>query len=858
LYGQRNWLAPLEFERKSAPRSRTAQGPRAAAPFAGEAEGATPMKRTVEFQTLLLGSIAVACGEGDASRGPQVTNFAELAPASNQPYTIVGVHSNKCLEIAGGSGADLAAVQIATCNGSTRQTFTFESKGGGYYGIRNVNSGRCLDVEGASTSTGARIIQYTCGAGQNQQFLATDVSATVHQFVARHSGQALDVNARGTSDGTPLIQWTLNTGATNQHFRVNAAGSGGSGGAGGSGGSGAGGSGGSGAGGSGGSGGSSGSAGTGGTAPTGRFQMEDLNRGVVAVPASGGVYVGWRLFGYEPPTIGFNVYRNGTKVNSMPITSSTNLVDSGGSSSSEYHVRAVVNGVEQAPSETARPWSQGYLPIAMQVPPGGSTPEGSYSYTAGDASVGDVDGDGRHELFVKWDPSNQKDNSQSGYTGNVYIDAYTLSGTRLWRIDLGRNIRAGAHYTQFFVYDLDGDGKAELVCKTAPGTRDGTGQNVLLPGDSATADYRNSSGYVLSGPEYLTVFNGQTGAAMATVPFQIARGTVSAWGDNYGNRVDRFLGTIAFVESSGRPSVIMARGYYTRTTLTAWNWRNGQLTRIWTADSNNSTAYTGQGAHSLSVANVDADPEQEIIYGASTIDNNGTRKCSTGLGHGDALHVSDFLPSRPGLEVFMPHEAGNSVGASLRDANTCQVLWQMSGNGGVEGPGRGVMADVLPSNPGAEGWVNNAGLFAASSSGTQTANLTVVGARPSSANFLIWWDADLSRELLNGNAVGQYDGQGAPFSASGCTAINGTKSTPNLSGDLIGDWREEVIFRCGNDLRLYTTTTPANQRIYTLLHDPQYRVAITWQNVAYNQPPHPSFFVGTGMSAPPAPDIHVR
>ena len=182
----------------------------------------------------------------------------------------------------------------------------------------------------------------------------------------------------------------------------------------------------------------------------------------------------------------------------------------------------------------------------------------------------------------------------------------------------------------------------------------------------------------------------------------------------------------------------------------------------------------------------------------------------------------------------------------------------MSNNGGVEGPGRGVMAEILPGNPGAEAWVNSGGLWAASSKGKTTGELTVVGNKPSSANFLAWWDADLSRELLNSNSVTDYDGEGGGFTANGCSANNGTKSTPTLSGDLIGDWREEVVFRCGDTLRLYTTTSLSKDRIYTLMHDPQYRVAISWQNVAYNQPPHPSFHIGSGMAAPPIPDIHVK
>ncbi len=359
-------------------------------------------------------------------------------------------------------------------------------------------------------------------------------------------------------------------------------------------------------------------------------QMEYLNRGIVAVNEGGGtVYVGWRLLGTDTSTIAFNLYRStsggaAVKLNISPITTTTDYVDTGVNTalSNSYFVRPVIGGVEQSPSETftlgANAPAQQYLGIPLQIPAGVTTPDGvTCTYSANDCSVGDLDGDGQYEIIVKWDPSNSKDNAQSGYTGNVYLDAYEMDGTRLWRIDLGINIRAGAHYTQFMVYDLDGDGRAEVACKTAPDTKDGQGNYVLLLGDTLHADYRNSSGYILSGPEYLTIFNGMTGAAMATTNYLPARGNVSDWGDSYGNRVDRFLACVAYVDGV-RPSLVMCRGYYTRAVLVAWNWRDGQLTQVWTFDSNTpgNGAYAGQGNHNLSVGDVDGDGKDEIIYGA--------------------------------------------------------------------------------------------------------------------------------------------------------------------------------------------------------------------------------------------------
>ncbi|HEX8150042.1 MAG TPA: rhamnogalacturonan lyase, partial [Pyrinomonadaceae bacterium] len=400
-----------------------------------------------------------------------------------------------------------------------------------------------------------------------------------------------------------------------------------------------------------------------------QYLMENLGRGVVAIrQSSTDVYVGWRLSGTDPSAVAFNLYRStgggpAFQLNAAPISGSTNYVDTTAdlTQSNAYFVRPVVNGTERAPSASftlpANAAVQQYLNVPLQIPAGGTTPDGvAYTYSANDASVGDLDGDGEYEIILKWDPSNSKDNSQSGYTGNVYLDAYKLDGTRLWRIDLGRNIRAGAHYTQFMVYDLDGDGKAEIACKTADGTIDGVG----TPIGSASADYRNSSGYILSGPEYLTVFNGLTGAALATTGYDPPRGTVSSWGDSYGNRVDRFLAGIAYLDGK-RPSLVMARGYYTRAYVAAWNWRDGQLSKVWAFDtghagtSNANSAWRGQGSHSLTIGDVDGDGRDEITYGAAAIDDDGTGLYTTGLGHGDALHMSDLDPDRPGQEVYMVH-----------------------------------------------------------------------------------------------------------------------------------------------------------------------------------------------------------
>ena len=594
-----------------------------------------------------------------------------------------------------------------------------------------------------------------------------------------------------------------------------------------------------------------------------QYQMERLSRGVVAVRTSGSqVYVGWRLFGTDASGTAFNLYRSSNGgaaqlLNGTPMTGSTNFVDTSAptTQSNAYFVRPVLNGIEQAASASftlpANAPTQQYLNIPLQIPPGGTTPSGeSYTYTANDLSVGDLDGDGELEYVLKWDPTNAKDNSQSGYTGNVFLDAYELNGTRLWRIDLGRNIRAGAHYTQFMVYDFDGDGRAEVMCKTADATRSGTGQVI----GNANADFRNSSGYILTGPEFLTVFNGQTGAILATANYVPARGNVGDWGDTYGNRVDRFLAGVAYLDGQ-RPSAIFTRGYYTRSVIVAWDWRNGSLTQRWVFDSNSAgSQYAGQGNHNLSIADVDNDGRQEIIFGALTVNDNGSPMYVSGLGHGDALHVGDFDTSRAGLEIWDIHESSNQLGADLRSASNGARIFATPNNNGVEGPGRGVAADIWSGNAGAEYWGAGPNMtFLRNAAGAN------IGRNPGSANHLAWWDADTVRELVDGNHVDKYGtgGDTRLLTADGTTTNNGTKSNPALSGDIFGDWREEVIWRTSNNnaLRIYTTTNVASNRIYTLLHDPQYRVAVAWQNTAYNQPPHPGFFIGANMPTPPTPNI---
>ncbi len=616
-------------------------------------------------------------------------------------------------------------------------------------------------------------------------------------------------------------------------------------------------------------------------------QMETLGRGVIAIKSEPGkIFVSWRVLGTDPVGLAFNLYRSADgaipeKLNPAPLTGATHFIDAtfNPAAANTYSVRPLLAGAEPPPSARtvvatipANAPARPYFSIPLKTPAG---------YTPNDTSVGDLDGDGEYEIIVHL-TGRARDNSRAGITDEPIFHAYKLDGTLLWSINLGKNIREGAHYTQFLVYDFDGDGRAELICKTADGTVDGIGKVI---GD-AKADYRTQgddlvpsrdpsgsvttpdgkrmasrAGYVLAGPEFLTVFDGRTGAALATADYVPARGDVNAWGDAYGNRVDRFLAGVAYLDGV-RPSAVMCRGYYTRSVLAAWDWRDGKLTQRWVFDSDqhgpadNTNPYRGQGNHNLSVADVDGDGRDEIVYGAMCINADGTPRYSTKLGHGDALHVSDLDPTRPGREVFAIHEnPKHPYGIEFRDANTGALIWGKPG-GTAPAPdvGRGVAFDIDPRHPGNEVWSTLPGLNNARGEIISTK-------KPNSVNFAVWWDGDLLRELLNSNTVSKWDWLTETthllFTAEGCTSNNSTKSNPALSADLLGDWREEVILRTtdNQELRIFSTTIATAHRLTTLMHDPQYRLAIAWQNVGYNQPPHPGFFLGEGMKPAPRPNL---
>ena len=705
-------------------------------------------------------------------------------------------------------------------------------------------------------------------------------------------------------------------------------------------------------------------------------QLEKLNRGLIAVRTSEGVFLGWRMLvwevtGYTATGMSgtdYVVYKNGKKL--ALVTDSTNYLDKEGEAGDTYAVAALRDGMQEEPCEPVRVNEKAYYEIPMRKPEGGVTPAGQeYVYSANDMSVGDVDGDGEYEFFVKWDPSNAHDVSHRGYTGRCYIDCYKFDGRLLWRLDMGPNIRAGAHYTQFMVYDFDGDGKAEMSVKTAPGTcmtvfnGDGSvktrkyitipekdrnagitnednyvcsaagyaehmkrvfmewtdyeevksGQwpatleecfgmtpkyqyplseddaarlvdyflDVYAPSRSPKNKLREFEGFIYSGPEYLTMFGG-SGEELETLDFRHPRVDDGLrWGD-YAmkriepcNRVDRFLSGVAYLDGE-RPYLIICRGYYTRTTVVAYDFFERRHRVKFDVDSGfvpmrnpfNDNPHggvgadsvygilAGQGNHSLSAADVDDDGCQEIIYGAAVIDHDGSVLYSSWgelpdgtpakFGHGDSMHVAVMNPDRPGFQIFNVFEGAEAApfGWALRDAETGEVLF---GEYAETDLGRCMVGDVSPDVRGFSVWVKE--MY--DCKGNKLPD-KVLG-----TNQAIRFAADLSTQVIDGvdylhdcqTGVINDNTHGILLKPEGTLTNNGTKGNPCLVADIFGDYREELLLRTEDSsaIRIYTGLELSHHKLFTLMHDVMYRTGIAWQNNCYNQTCYTKFYYASDM-----------
>ncbi|MCR4994228.1 MAG: rhamnogalacturonan lyase [Bacteroidales bacterium] len=650
-----------------------------------------------------------------------------------------------------------------------------------------------------------------------------------------------------------------------------------------------------------------------------RLQRETLNRGVVAFRTSpDSVCIQWRYLENDPIDIGFEILREDKVIGRCGPDDPTFFMDANdGHQATTYTVRSVLRTREKSHHKSRREYrprpepqaslSQltgyctlpanapiGYLDIPL-VPPTAEAQSDMRPviYNANDATMADLDGDGQLEIVLKWDPSNSKDNSQSGITSPTIFEALRLDGTVMWRVNLGRNIRSGAHYVPFIVADLNGDGCAELLVRTSDGTVDGLG-NVLGDANADHVRYPDTlayqannnpgeqfrgpgwpnnmdrkagrGGFVYKGPEWVTCFDGKTGKAVASADYIPERGDLRGWGDNYANRSDRFLAACGYLDGE-HLSAIFCRGYYTRSVLAAYDFDGMALSVRWVFDTNDEgkRRYAGQGNHNLRVADVDGDGFDEITYGSMAVDHDGSPLYNTGFGHGDAMHLTAFLPNNDALQVWDCHE-NKRDGSDFRDARTGKVIFQLLSNKDV---GRCMAADIDPDNPGLEMWSSASGGIC------NTKGEIIDSTARIPINFGIWWDGDLLRELLDHETVTKYHRQahvqktqensesltGTPYDFSGsrstrllahfddCIFNNGTKSNPALCADVIGDWREEVLCRTKDNrhLRLYVTPIPTPYRFHTFLSDPVYRHSVVMQNVAYNQPTHVGFYFGAEL-----------
>jgi len=630
---------------------------------------------------------------------------------------------------------------------------------------------------------------------------------------------------------------------------------------------------------------------------------EQLNRGFHVVTTSNGNLLSWRTFPQDTEdNVSFEItlFSEDGSNEILKIEAGAPSCYLDKTKYEAYQLLVYKDGILQDDLSSVKTYPEASLrQVKLNRPEGGSTASGSYTYSPNDCSVGDIDADGDYEIIVKWDPSNSQDNSKSGYTGNTIFDCYEITGDsigkQLWRIDMGKNIRAGAHYSPFLVYDMDGDGKAEFIIKTAPGSKDANGAYVSEAGaDSSITgittnekDFRNSNGHVINGEEFLTIFSAETGRALQTIWYNPNRGMETGKASSYGtwesivgkstnyNRGERYNACVAYLDGLDHlPSIIMQRGYYTQAYFWAVDWDGTNLTTRWLHGGRTSSTWDvvdgngtviasgsgissfGQGVHSISVGDVDEDGYDEIVMGSATIDHDGQLLCSTGFGHGDAIHLGKIIPGKPGLQVYMPHEEkAAGYGDDLHDAATGEILYRGYSN---KDNGRGLACDMFykfVSSTGLDRWNGWEFWSGAESAPINAATMTEVGSKPDT-NFRIYWDGDLYDESFDGRFnSNSYTCSPRILSWNGSTTVttsltsyggnpqscNYTKATPCLVADIWGDWREEIIMWDASDyatLDIYSTVTTTQYPVPCLMTDHVYRMGIVWQNSSYNQPPH--------------------
>ena len=596
---------------------------------------------------------------------------------------------------------------------------------------------------------------------------------------------------------------------------------------------------------------------------------DKLDRGLVAVKTTKGVYCSWRIQADEYYDVKYNLYRDGTKVNAEPLDVS-NFTDTSGSESSQYTVKAVLNGVEQQASKAATVFKSNYKEIKIK-----HDASLKATYEPNDACCADVDGDGEVEILMKF---NNKEEAEQLYPKNgptidgVATKEYSMlaclkqDGTVLWWVNCGPNMGDFQNNEQNIVgYDWDMDGKAEVVMRLEEGSTvhmaDGTTYTIGANGKNGSSwtNYREPKGsgsvewFTHYGKEFLWYCEGATGKPYQCIEFPLKRledgetDLKAAWGDGYGHRSSKYFFGAPYLDGK-HPSIFLGRGIYTRHKFIAydvdpknhdlkvrWKWTNNQPGSPW----------YGQGYHNYIVADVDWDGRDEIVWGSMVIDDNGKGLSTTGLGHGDSQHIGDFNPYIHGQEMFACNEDNPSN--NYRDATTSKIYYRKTD---TNDDGRCLAGNFYNDFPGAVG--HSAHDTPISTVTNEHVNTNTNGL---SMNFRIYWDGDLLEECFNNTEVTK-PGVGTIATFLGAYSNNSTKATPCYQGDIFGDWREEVIERTAdNNIRIYTTNEPTKWRNYSLWYDHQYRNGMVWQPCGYNQPPHVSYFLGEleGITIAPPP-----
>ncbi len=583
--------------------------------------------------------------------------------------------------------------------------------------------------------------------------------------------------------------------------------------------------------------------------------IDKLDRGLIAIKTTSGVYVNWRIQSNEYFDVKYNLYRDGTKIAENLNVSNYN--DAAGTTSSTYTVAAVVRGKEQTQCAAVKPWAQNYLEIIPKHDASLTS-----TYVPNDACCVDVDGDGVVEILMKY---NNQEESYASYpkAGNngeyTLFECLKLDGTVLWWVNCGPNMGDFQNNEQNIVgYDWDMDGKGEVIMRLCEGAQvhmaDGTVYTLGADGKNGTTwtNYRQPKTggvewFTYYGNEYLFYCEGATGKPYQCIPYPCARlepgetDLNKAWGDGYGHRANKFFFGAPYLDGR-KPSIFLGRGIYTRHKFVALdvNPETHQLTERWRWYNNTNGPWKGQGYHNYAIADVDMDGRDEIIWGSMVIDDNGKGLSTTGLGHGDAQHHGDLDPYTWGLEGFFCNE--EKPANNYRDLTTAKLYHRYAASGD---DGRAIAGNFCNTIPGAMGFSAHEDAISCVTGKVESV-LTKTGV---GMNFRCYWDGDLCEETYNGgdNTVGTITKYGGvkSWQLTGSLTNNSTKATPSYMGDILGDWREEFVVRTPNNrIRIYSTTEPTQWRNYSLWYDHQYRNGMVWEPCGYNQPPHTSYFLG--------------